>query len=167
MTLKRFLFILAFTSPLLAIAQPGQPVAQGQDPDREDRVQALRIAFFVEELELTASESARFLPIWNNQQGTLREQGDAMRAIEHELAISTNDAQSKQLLEELKSLRIEGVELRHDAVIELAEIVGYQRAAQIPQIERKFRSNLMKRRMGDRRPGKPAGTNRPGGPPRH
>lgn len=167
MTLKRFLFILAFSSPLLAIAQPGRPGSQRQDADREDRVQALRIAFFVEELELTASESTLFWPIWNNQQGSLRAHGDAVRAIERELATSTNDARSKQLLEELKSLRIEGIELRHNAVIELAEIVGYQRAAQIPQIEREFRSNLMKRQMGDRRPGKPAGTNRQGGPPRH
>ena len=167
MTLKRFLFILAFSSPLLAIAQPGRPGAQRQDADREDRVQALRIAFFVEELELTASESTLFWPIWNNQQGSLRAHGDAVRAIERELATSTNDAKSKQLLGELKSLRIEGIELRHDAVIELAEIVGYQRAAQIPQIEREFRSNLMKRQMGDRRSGKPAGTHRQGGPPRH
>lgn len=167
MTLKRILFIMAFFSPLLVIAQPGRQSAQRQDADREDRVQALRIAFFVEELELTASESTLFWPIWNNQQGSLRKHGDAMRAIEHELATSTNDARSKQLLDELKSLRIEGIELRHDAVIELAEVVGYQRAARIPQIEREFRSNLMKRQMGDRRPGKPAGTNRQGGPPRH
>ena len=167
MTLKRILFILAFTSPLLAIAQPGRPNTQRQDADREDRVQALRIAFFVEELELTASESTVFWPIWNNQQGSLQQHGDAIRAIERELTTSTNDAKSKQLLEELKSLRIEGIELSHNAVVELAEVVGYQRAAQIPQIEREFRSKLMKRQMGERRSGKPVGTNRQVGPPRH
>ena len=38
---------------------------------REDRMQALRVAFFVEELSLTPEESALFWPAWNEEEEKL------------------------------------------------------------------------------------------------
>ena len=47
---------LFFMVPMLALAQ----TPQSQKELREDRMQALRVAFFVEELSLTPEESALF-----------------------------------------------------------------------------------------------------------
>ena len=54
---------LLFMVPMLALAQ----TPQSQKELREDRMQALRVAFFVEELSLTPEESALFWPAWNDE----------------------------------------------------------------------------------------------------
>ena len=54
--------------PMLALAQ----TPQSQKELREDRMQALRVAFFVEELSLTPEESALFWPAWNEEEEKLK-----------------------------------------------------------------------------------------------
>lgn len=167
LNLNRVVFMLALAFPLSAWAQHGRPGHPEVDADREDRMQSLRIAYFVEELELNASESSVFWPVWTEHQDALRAHGDALRAVEDGLAKSTSDETSQALLAELKSLQLQGIELRHASMEALAEIIGYQRAATIPQVERAFRSQLMKRRMDARGPSQSGEDRRPGGPPRH
>jgi hypothetical protein len=58
---------------------------QKRDFVSKDRVQALRIAYYVEELELTAEESEKFWPIQQTAQQLLKDHGDLIRAMEDSL----------------------------------------------------------------------------------
>ena len=62
---------LALIMPVLAFAQPRWV----DNASQRDRMQALRIAYFVEELSLTPEESALFWPAWNEEQDKLRTYG--------------------------------------------------------------------------------------------
>ena len=63
--MKKVLFCLTLAIgllPLLSLAQPPQSRAV------EERIQAFRIAFFTEKLELTPEESQAFWPLYNEYQ---------------------------------------------------------------------------------------------------
>ena len=134
---------LLFMVPMLAIAQ----TPQSQKELREDRMQALRVAFFVEELSLTPEESALFWPAWNEQEEKLKAHGDAVRSIEAQLKSTESDEEAAELIQELKQLQLAGLELRHQAIDRIAAFIGYRRAGMIKQVEREFRTRVMKRRM--------------------
>ena len=134
---------LFFILPMLAIAQ----TPQSQKELREDRMQALRVAYFVEELSLTPEESVLFWPAWNDEEEKLKAHGDAVRAIETQLKSSESDAEASELIQELKQLQLAGLELRHEAIDRIAAFIGYRRAGIIKQVEREFRTRVMKRRM--------------------
>lgn len=134
---------LFFIVPMLAIAQ----TPQSQKELREDHMQALRVAYFVEELSLTPEESVLFWPAWNDEEEKLKAHGDAVRAIETQLKSSESDAEASELIQELKQLQLAGLELRHEAIDRIAAFIGYRRAGIIKQVEREFRTRVMKRRM--------------------
>ena len=92
---------LLFMVPRLALAQ----TPQSQKELREDRMQALRVAFFVEELSLTPEESALFWPAWNEEEEKLKAHGDAVRAIETQLKSTESDEEAAELIQELKQLQ--------------------------------------------------------------
>ena len=86
---------LFFIVPMLAIAQ----TPQSQKELREDHMQALRVAYFVEELSLTPEESVLFWPAWNDEEEKLKAHGDAVRAIETQLKSSESDAEASELIQ--------------------------------------------------------------------
>ena len=134
--------------------RPGVPAWE----DKPEKVKALRIAYFVEQLELTAEESAQFWPVWNAIEDDLKAHMKNIRAAEDGITQGLDDDQIQRELEALKRLQLEGIEMRFDAVEEAAKIIGYPRAAQLQRIERDFRSRIMRARMqpehrpSDRRP---------------
>lgn len=156
---------LFFMVPMLALAQ----TPQSQKELREDRMQALRVAFFVEELSLTPEESALFMPAWNEEEEKLKAHGDAVRAIERQLKSTESEEEATELIQELKQLQRAGLELRHQAIDRIAAFIGYRRAGMIKQVEREFRTQVMKRRMKGSKSGnsqRPS-DRRPRGPQRY
>lgn len=156
---------LLFMVPMLALAQ----TPQSQKELRQDRMQALRVAFFVEELSLTPEESALFWPAWNEEEEKIKAHGDAVRAIETQLKSTESDEEAAELIQELKQLQRAGLELRHQAIDRIAAFIGYRRAGMIKQVEREFRARVMKRRMkgSESGNGQRTGDGRPRGPQRY
>ena len=156
---------LFFMVPMLALAQ----TPQSQKELREDRMQALRVAFFVEELSLTPEESALFWPAWNEEEEKLKAHGEAVRAIETQLKSTESDEEAAELIQELKQLQQAGLEIRHQAIDRIAAFIGYRRAGMIKQVEREFRTRVMKRRMKgiESGNGQRPGDGRPRGPQRY
>lgn len=156
---------LLFMVPMLALAQ----TPQSQKELREDRMHALRVAFFVEELSLTPEESALFWPAWNEEEEKIKAHGDAVRAIETQLKSTESDEEAAELIQELKQLQRASLELRHQAIDRIAAFIGYRRAGMIKQVEREFRTRVMKRRMKgiESGNGQRPGDGRPRGPQRY
>ena len=163
LTMPKLIAALALMMPVLAFAQPRWV----DNASQSDRMQALRIAYFVEELSLTPEESALFWPAWNEEQDKLRSHGDAIRAVETKLKEAESDAEAEELISELKQLQLTAVELQHQVVERMSAFIGYRRAGMIKQVEREFRTQVMKRRMNGSGQGQRPGGQRPGGPQRY
>jgi hypothetical protein len=121
----------------------------------KDRVRALRIAFFVEELELTAEESQEFWPIAHAAQQKFRYNGDLIRAKEDSLqkyrldTLYFNEQNCMQRLNELDELHHQGIDLKSDFIKDALEVIGYERASKLPIIERNFRKSILNKKIGD------------------
>ena len=162
-TMPKLIAALALMLPVIGIAQPRSVGTVSLS----DRMQALRIAYFVEELSLTPEESALFWPAWNEEQDKLRSHGDAIRAVETELKEAESDVEAEELVNELQQLQLTAVELQHQVVERMSAIIGYRRAGMIKQVEREFRTQVMKRRMNGNGQGQRPGGQRAGGPKRY
>ncbi|MFZ9055359.1 MAG: hypothetical protein ACO2ZL_06075 [Flavobacteriales bacterium] len=145
-----FLLFSAF-----AFAQrPGVPAWE----DNPEKVQALRIAYYVEQLDLTPEESTQFWPVWNAIEDELKSHMKSIRDAEDRITAELDEDQIQRELETLKQLQIHGIEMRMEAIEEASKIIGFSRAAQLHRIERDFRSRIMRARMQqgqrpmDRRP---------------
>lgn len=161
--MPKLIVALSLLLPVLAIAQPRWV----DNASQSDRMQALRIAYFVEELSLTPEESALFWPAWNEEQDKLRTHGDAIRTLETKLKEAESDAEAEALINELKQLQLTAVELHHQVVEHMSSFIGYRRAGMIKQVEREFRTQVMKRRMNGNGQGQRPGGQHPGGPQRY
>lgn len=122
------------------------PTAPGAAQD--DRMQALRIAYFVEQLQLNSQESAQFWPIWNEAEIARDQMSERIKELEEAITSASSDAEAKAAFNRLHDLHVNMMNQRKETIEKAASVIGFQRAAQIPQIEREFRSHIMRRRMG-------------------
>jgi len=69
---KVLMLILLMTATLgtTLYAQPQQP--PGPPPNKEDRIEALRVAFITQQLNLTPQEAQNFWPVYNQYKGDLK-----------------------------------------------------------------------------------------------
>lgn len=73
--MKKIMMIICVAVSTIAYAQQGPPPAGGQQPNKGERVEALRVAFITERLNLTPAEAQNFWPVYNqyrNDMETLR-----------------------------------------------------------------------------------------------
>lgn len=163
--------VLAFVALVLTTfvglsQRPHPPGGRPQGPDRE-RLDALRVAFMTERLELSPEEAERFWPEFRSHTETVEEIRESLESIHEDL--SGTDSRSESWLEEQldKIFELRAAELEAErALIEgVAEVIGLERAMKIPALEGQFRHRVMeelqKRRSGQGPPARPGSPQRP------
>lgn len=68
--MKKILMIVSIAFSTVAFAQQGPPPAGGE-PNRGERIEALRVAFITERLNLTPAEAQNFWPVYNQYRNDL------------------------------------------------------------------------------------------------
>ncbi|MDA0912837.1 MAG: hypothetical protein O2818_03170 [Bacteroidetes bacterium] len=142
-------FCAALLALSLSSASTAQKISDDLNPQQKEKIQALRIALFVESLELTAEESVQFWPVWNEVETNIRDLNEKIREKEKSIAECSTDEAAHKLTQEIHALQNEMLTLKFDGYEQFSEIIGQRRAALIPQIERKFRGQMMRRMGGD------------------
>ena len=143
-----FLSILAATPE--AWAQPGPPRMNSE------RLDALRIAFITEELELTPDESKAFWPMHEAFEAQLEAQRDAMRTQKDNFdASNASDAELQKFVEDLAEQRKSMVDLESEHLLEVAELLGAERALKLPEMKRELARNIRERMDATNRKGPP------------
>jgi LAS superfamily LD-carboxypeptidase LdcB len=142
-------FISAFClfAPNLAAQQDGTEREQNQKTrvPAKEKIDALRLAFYVGQLSLTPEESVEFLPLQLLAEEDLKSHGDQLREIENQLSAAKTDKDCIELMETMDDLQHQGIDLHSKWAFEFAAVIGYQRASQLPQIERKFRRMILQK----------------------
>lgn len=141
MLLRIALVALAFF-PLSAAAQPaGNP-----------RVEALRIAFITERLELSPKESEAFWPairVHHRELESLRKRIDTLL---DEAKTGVTEARAEEIFNALQGLQQAELDRRELLLTDAAAVVGYARALRLPAAEREFRMRVAEE-IRDRRNG--------------
>ena len=140
-------FLLAFVAA--SFAQPGQK--------REDKIEAFKIAFFTEKLQLTPEESKVFWPIFNqfeNERDALKDKYDLDNQKLELMSDKDVEAAIMQHIEMEEQL----VKLRRDYVRRFMEVLSVRKVAMLQRIDREFKLALLeeiKKRREARQAGKP------------
>ena len=137
LTLGALLFAAA-----MAWAQPGPPLGGGRmTPEQQERLQQLRVAFFSEQLELTRAEAEAFWPVVNAHEDALEAQREAMRKLAEQPG--TTEREVREAIERMAELRKAEVDLETAMLLDLLPVLGPERTAMIPRLEREFRRSIL------------------------
>ena len=111
--------------------------------ERQEKIEAFRIAFFTEKLQLTSQESKNFWPLFNQfekQQDGLREKYDLKGK---RLELLTDAEVKGHILNQLE-MEDEMVKLRKDYTMRFMEVLPVRKVAMLQRIEREFKKELLK-----------------------
>lgn len=130
-----------------ALSQPGSPRASSQ------RMESLRIAFMTERLSLTAEESKVFWPIQEAFETQMEAQRDALNAKKDAFdATEVSDAELRDFVDALAQQRKDMVDLESKYLLEVAAVLGADRALMLPDMQREL-ARRIRERMGAGRKG--------------
>lgn len=121
-----------------ASTQAQRPGSPENGDAQDDRIRALRIAFMTEKLELTPAESEAFWAMHNVHEAQIEAIRERMKEI-------TKEDGSAEVVENMRALRHEEVDLGAELIHQAADIIGYERANRLPRLEREFRKVLLSR----------------------
>lgn len=128
-------------------------------PDSE-KVEALRVAFMTEALSLTTSEAEKFWPMMREYQLEMKADQTEMDSLRSKIQGTSqlSDVECWALLERIQELRAKEITAHGAWVREAAEILGPQRAIQLPFLEERFRRRIFQELQN--RSNRPGPTNR-------
>ncbi len=144
--MKKVVIAIFFLTNMLYVAQAQR--------DAQERIEAFKVAFFTQKLQLTVEESQAFWPLYNeyeNKREALRQQMSTSTRPE----LMSDEALRAHLYRQLDT-EARLVELRREYFEKFMEVLPLRKVALIPQVERQFKRKLLeelrKRRQGSRSP---------------
>lgn len=130
-------------------------VSQGIGAERramaQERIEAQRVAFITQKLELTADESAAFWPVYNEfkqKQKEMRESVKPGKPIRQ-----LNDAEALELIEAQLDLEIALVDLKRQYFARIGASVAPRKLVRLGLVEQQFNRevlNTLRQRAGNR-----------------
>ena len=146
---------------VLASAQPDR-----DEPKRSEKVAALKRAFITSELSLTPFEAEKFWPVYNAHEETQKTHRKELKKVMDKMdAVGENQKAFESLNNEISALRVKEVEEDSNFMIACSKVIGVQKTAKLPGIEKDFHKILLDE-VGKKggHPGPPAGGRPPHGP---
>jgi hypothetical protein len=133
-----FTLIILSVITITAFAQD-EELPQPQDQKVREKIEAARIAYITDQLQLTPAEAEKFWPIY-------REFADRRREIRQQLRDSRN-ANPNQTDQEAVDLQFkmkqQELDLEKDYSGRLLKVISAQKLRTLPQAERKFRQMIL------------------------
>jgi hypothetical protein len=152
--MKKLSFIIVFMFVLVAIAL-AQPGPRGERA--QEKMEAFKIAFFTEKLQLTPDESKAFWPLFNqfeNERDALKDKFD----LEGQKLELMSDKEVEAAVMQHIEMEEQLVKLRRDYVRRFMEVLSVRKVAMLQRIDREFKLALLeeiKKRREARQSGKP------------
>tara|TARA_B100001109_G_scaffold144622_1_gene117687 strand:+ start:193 stop:681 length:489 start_codon:yes stop_codon:yes gene_type:complete len=148
---KRILTLFMLTS-MVAVAQPER--RPGDFEEKREKIEAIKVAFITEQIDLTIEESQSFWPVYNqmsDKEHDLRKaQRDAFGGLKD--FENASDKEVEKAIMELANLSVDIEELRQSYLPKFIDIIGAKKTAKLMKAEKEFGKRLMERmKGGDRR----------------
>ncbi len=129
----------------------------GDDNEKEDKIEALKVGFITKELALTSAEAEKFWPVYNELEAKMKEIRQSCKKINKEMKeseekISNEDAKKK--LNTLFENDQKELDLKKEYSEKFIKIIGEKRTLKLLSLEHEFRRVLLER-LKDRKDGDP------------
>lgn len=149
--MKYTLILLLLTAALRTAAQD----------DRKEKIEALKIGFITQELDLTPDEAQKFWPVYNRYEDELKALRKSRKTEMMNMRLnidSLSDAEVSKAIDNELSFQQQEVELRKKYVSEFRKVLPTKKVARLLRAEQQFKLKLLQE-VRDRRDGP-----RPDGP---
>lgn len=136
--MKRYIVTALLTGILTAGA-----IAQPNPEEREERIQAFRVAMFTNYLKLNSEEAQGFWPIYNEfleNRERLQQQLKPAKQLD-----AMNDSEVEEQIKRHLELRQRELDLEKELYQKLRGVLPVRKIAKIPLAEREFREALVKK----------------------
>ena len=143
MRLKNFLLIAFLVSAATMFAQQ----TDQDDDGKADRIEALKVGFITEKINLSSAEAKNFWPIYNE----FEEQMKKLRSKEKEnvrllkAKSSITDIDADKFLNEQLNLRQQQLDLNKKYVAEFKKVLSAKKVARLFMLEQEFKQQLLNR----------------------
>ncbi|MFM1771411.1 MAG: hypothetical protein RLZZ71_553 [Bacteroidota bacterium] len=159
--MKNTIILFLSLCSVVAFAQPDR-----DEPKRSEKVEALKRAYLTTELALTSVEAEKFWPVYNAHEETQKTHRKELKKVMEKMeAVGENQKAFESLNNEISALRMKEVEEDSNFMIACSKVIGVQKTAKLPSIEREFHKIVLEE-VGKKggRPGPPPGGRPPHGP---
>lgn len=122
--------------------------------ENSEKIEAYRVAFFTQKLDLTEKESKAFWPVYNAYQKEIRTLRKSERQLSRSNYSEMTDKELEATMEKRFEIRQKQLDLEKQYYKKFKAVLPMKKVAKLPQIERAFRSELLKKMKEQRRKGK-------------
>lgn len=146
---------LIFGLLLLAAAVVAQPKMgdRAELEKKKEKIEAIKVAYLTEELELTVAESQAFWPVYNELQNKEQELREQQRSSLKKLAgDEPSEKEVEKMLYSFADTHIAIEELRKSYLDDFIEVIGAKKTAKLMRAEKEFGRKMMERMRGKDRP---------------
>lgn len=146
------LFFLLFSAgiPRLVVAQrggvPKPGGAQKVDGNKEDKILALKMAFFTQKLDLSSEEAQRFWPIYNAFQNELKQLRKTRKNLLQDVSENyetMTDKEIELLLDDELNLSQKEIDLRKRYHPQFKTVLSIRKVALMYKAEEQFKRRLL------------------------
>jgi len=116
-----------------------------QAGNKRDKIEALRVAFITQKLNLTADESQKFWPVYNEYQDKLKA---ARQEFKKQPPIFSTDKDAQDYLDAELLLKQREFNLYKEYYERLKKTVPVKKVAELRQAEEDFKKELLKQLQG-------------------
>ena len=137
-TLAKILFLCL--TVISAVAQDDDEIPQAPDQKVRDKIEAARIAYITDQLQLTPEEAEKFWPIYREFSTKRREIRQQLRNVSRE---ASPDKTDQEVVDQQFEIKQQELDLEKDYSGRLLKVISAQKLKSLPQAERKFRQMIL------------------------
>lgn len=143
---------------VLLVLGTGQALGQGFMQDSRERIEAMRVAYITRRLQLTADESQKFWPVYNEYTAELQKNNrdKQMEMFETRLNFdSMAEAELDKQMMQIIDLQAQEVEIIRKFHGRFKQVLSIKKVAMLYRAEREFKRELIRQLSGmpNRKPG--------------
>lgn len=138
MKLKSLVIALTFIIPVLGIAQPQGPLGK----EARQRIEAQRIGFITQRMNLTPDEATRFWPIYNEYKDALRDMKDDM---ERPDLMNITDDEANVIIDRHVQQEQKRLEMQKKLIVDLRKVISPRKIILLQASEREFNKGLLRK----------------------
>lgn len=148
MKFKYLIIALSFLIPVLGFAQPQGPLSK----EARQRIEAQRIGFITQRLDLSPEEASKFWPVYNSYKDALKDMKDDM---ERPDLMNITDAEANTIIDRHVLQEQKRLDLQKKLIADLRKVISPRKIILLQASEREFNRGLLKRANGMNAQGPP------------
>ena len=145
--MKYRFYLISILSLLAGLSIYAQPSYMSKET--RERIEAQRVAFITQQLNLTSSEAEKFWPIYNEYKDGLKDMRDDFERPDFE---TMTDDEAKVLIEKHLQQEERKLELKRTMLTKLSKVVSPTKVVMLQKAEMEFNRELLRRAQEHRKP---------------